>query len=97
MDQANYRFFKENPDGSVRVDDKNLTLKEFKKLQALMPGAKWAGMMYPRPEVITNYAYVPSVDHATFLENYKADPTKFLTTKKPNTQTNANNNPNRDN
>lgn len=82
--ESNYKFFLENPDGSLQVDDKNLTLKEFKKLQLLMPIVNWSGFMFPRPEEITNYAYQPSVDHATFLENYKADPTKFLTKKNRN-------------
>lgn len=81
MESNNYKFFKENPDGSLRVDGKDLNLNEFKKLQILMPRVQWTGFMYPRPEQITNYAYEPSVDHAAFLENYKADPTKFLTTK----------------
>lgn len=82
MESGSFKFFEENPDGSVQVDGKDLTLTEFRKLQMLMPGAHWTGFMYPRPEAITNDAYEPSVDHAAFLENYKADPTKFLP-KKP--------------
>lgn len=82
MESENYKLFRENPDGSVQVDGKNLTLVEFTKLQLLMPGRKWMGIMYPRPEEITNYAYEPSANHAAFLENYKADPSKFLTKPK---------------
>ena len=46
-----------------------------------MPDVEWVGMMYPRPYDITNSSYRPSEDHATFLQNYEADPTRFLTYK----------------
>lgn len=78
-----FKSFHENTDGSVEIDGKNFKLEEFWKLQRLMPTMRWVGIMYPRPEVITNYAYQPSADHAAFLENYKKDPSKFLKLNKP--------------
>lgn len=89
-----YKFFREKPDGTVTIgdsDEPRLNVEEFRNLQALMPGVGWIGFYYPRPIDICNDAYVPSADHALFLENFTKDPTKFLTFKKP-IEENGNNN-----
>lgn len=88
-----FKFFHEQPDGTVTIGDSEvrLTVVEFRKLQVLMPGVGWVGFSYPRPEDIANDSYKPYPEHAEFLENYKQDPSKFLTFKKP-IEENGNNN-----
>lgn len=78
-----FKPYFENPDGSVTVGDKVLTVGELEKLKVLMPDAHWLGILYARPEDITNPSYEPSPDHAEFLENYAKDPAQFLTFNKP--------------
>lgn len=88
-----FKFFREKPDGTYCIGDSDkprLTVEEFRKLQKLMHGVGWVGFSYPRPIDISNGSYVPSKDHELFLENYKKDPSKFLTFNKPNNNGNDN-------
>jgi hypothetical protein len=75
-----FRTYRENSDGSITVEPSTakLSVEEFARLQALMPEARWFGIVFPRPEDILNPSYVPTEEHAEFLKNYAANPGKFL-------------------
>lgn len=77
-------MFIENPDGTISLGltNERLSIDEFERLQALMPCVGWIGMLFPRPEDITNSSYVPSSNHKEFLKNYESDSTAFLKIKK---------------
>lgn len=77
-----YKLIEEQPNGYL-IDDKRLSIDELTKLRALMPGTPFIAICFPRPDDITNPSYEPSQEHAEFLKNYIADPSRFLDNNQP--------------